>query len=131
MKKLKFAVIGTGFWSALQIPAWFEVGGVELVALYNRTKEKAIETAKKYENPEEMFQNEELDFVDIIADMKVHEEYVLMAAKHKVPVICQKPMSFSYESCLKMFNVCKEANIPFFIKFLNRYFLSLLRKCLI
>ena len=36
-RKLRFAVMGTGFWSTLQIPAWFEVGGVELVALYNRT----------------------------------------------------------------------------------------------
>ena len=121
MKKLKFAVIGTGFWSTLQIPAWFEVGNVELVALYNRTTEKARKAAEKYgnpkvyEDPEEMFQSEKLDFVDIIADIKVHEEYVLMAAKYKVPVICQKPMSFSYESCLKMYNACKKANIPFFI----------------
>lgn len=121
MKKLRFAVIGTGFWSTLQIPAWFETDGVELVALYNRTAEKAKKAAKNYgnpkvyENPEEMFKKEELDFVDIITEVPAHEKFVLMAAKYKVPVICQKPMSFSYNSCLKMINECKKAGIPFFI----------------
>ncbi len=121
MKKLKFGVIGTGFWSTIQIPAWFEVGNVELVALYNRTYEKAKKAAEKYGNPkvykdpEEMFQKEKLDFVDIITESPAHEKFVLMAAKHRVPVICQKPMSLSYSSCLKMVSACKKAGIPFFI----------------
>lgn len=121
MKKLKYAAFGTGWWSTLQIPAWKEVGNVELVALYNRTAEKAYKAAEKYgnpkvyEDPEELFQKEQLDFIDIITEVPAHEKFVLMAAKYKVPVICQKPMSFSYESCLKMYNACKEAGIPFFI----------------
>lgn len=126
-RKLRFGVIGTGFWSTLQIPAWYEVGGVELVALYNRTKSKAEEfakiypTAKVYDEPEEMFEKGELDFVDIITEVPVHERFVLMAAKYKVPVICQKPMSETFESCLKMYNACKEAGIPYFIHENFRY----------
>lgn len=126
-KKLKFGVIGTGFWSTLQIPAWYEVGSVELVALYNRTKSKAEEFAKiypavnVYDSPEEMFENEKLDFVDIITEVPVHEKYVLMAAKYKVPVICQKPMAETFESCLRMYNACKEAGIPYFIHENFRY----------
>ena len=46
MANLKFAVFGTGWWSHFQIPAWFEVGGVELVALYNRTVSKAEKMAE-------------------------------------------------------------------------------------
>jgi len=34
MGKLRFAALGTGFWARFRIPAWFEVGGVDLVALY-------------------------------------------------------------------------------------------------
>ena len=121
MENLKFAVIGTGFWSTLQIPAWLDVGGVELSALYNRTVEKAEKAALKYgypkvyNDPEEMLAKEKLDFVDIITEVPAHEKFVLMAAKYKIPVICQKPMSFSFDSCLKMYNECKRAKIPFFI----------------
>ena len=46
-KMLKFAVFGTGFWSNFQIPAWFEVGGVEPVAAYNRTLSRAREGCRK------------------------------------------------------------------------------------
>jgi predicted dehydrogenase len=113
--------MGTGFWSTLQIPAWFEVGNVELAALYNRTVSKAEEAAikygvpKVYDDPEKLLQNEELDFVDIITEVPAHAPLVLLAAKYKVPVICQKPMGPDYETCVKMVAACKEAGISFFI----------------
>jgi predicted dehydrogenase len=62
------AVFGTGFWSHYQIAAWNEVGGVELVALYNRTVSKAQKVAEKfgiprvYGDPEDLLRNEQLDF---------------------------------------------------------------------
>jgi len=120
-KKFKFAVISTGWWAGFQIPAWFEVGGVDLVALYNRTVPKAEKYAHQYNVPhvygnlEELFQREKLDFVDIISGNDVHEEMVLLAAKYKVPVICQKPIAPTWEACLNMRRACKEAGIPYMI----------------
>jgi predicted dehydrogenase len=87
MAKLRFAVIGTGFWANYQIPAWMELNGIELVALYNRTISKAEELAQKYNVPaiyndiEELLKNEKLDFVDIITDMDSHSIFTEMAAK--------------------------------------------------
>jgi predicted dehydrogenase len=121
MSKLKFAVLGTGFWSHYQIPAWFEVGGVELVAVYNRTVSKAEKVAEKfgvprvYGNPEELLQKEELDFIDIITEVPAHAPLVYLAAKYKVPVICQKPMAPDYETARKMVDTCRQAGIPFFV----------------
>ena len=51
MADLKFAVFGTGWWSQFQIAGWFEVGGVELVALYNRTVSKAEKVAERFNVP--------------------------------------------------------------------------------
>lgn len=121
MANLRFAVFGTGFWSLYQIPAWFEVGGVELVACYNRTVSRAEGVAKRfgiprvYGDPEELLRKEQLDFIDIITEVPVHEPLVLLAAKYKVPVICQKPMASSYASAKRMVDACKEAGIPFFV----------------
>ena len=64
MSDLRFAVIGCGFWSGFQIAGWFEVGGVELVALHNRTRSKAEALAERfsvpavYDDPEEMLAEE-------------------------------------------------------------------------
>jgi predicted dehydrogenase len=121
MPDLKFAVLGTGFWSHFQIPAWFEVGGVQLVAVYNRTVSKAEQVAKKfgvphvYGDPEELLKNEQLDFIDIITEVPAHAPLVYLAAQYKVPVICQKPLAPDYETAQKMVAACQEANIPFFV----------------
>ena len=41
MKPLRFAIFGAGFWARVQLAAWREVGGVECVAIYNRSRDKA------------------------------------------------------------------------------------------
>ena len=121
MPNLRFAVLGTGFWSQFQIPAWLEAGGVDLVAVYNRTVSKAEQVAERYGvpkvygDPEELLANEELDFVDIITEVPAHASLVLLAAKHKVPVICQKPMAADLETCREMVEACRTAGVPFFV----------------
>ncbi|HEY9075727.1 MAG TPA: Gfo/Idh/MocA family oxidoreductase [Anaerolineaceae bacterium] len=121
MPGLRFAVLGTGFWSYFQIPAWFEVGGVELVAVYNRTVAKAEKVAAKfgvprvYDDPEKLMQNERLDFVDIITEIDAHAAFVNLAAKYRLPVICQKPMAPDLATAEQMVAVCQEAGVPFFI----------------
>ncbi len=119
--KLRFAVIGTGFWARYQIPAWMELEGVELTALYNRTVSKAEALASQYNIPrvygsvEELLGKEELDFVDIITDVDTHRKFTAMAASKGVNVICQKPMAPDLSDAIEMVHVCKKANVSFFI----------------
>ena len=121
MNNLRFAVFGTGFWSHFQIAAWKEIDGVELVAVYNRTRSKAEKVAQKfsipsiYDNPEELLTNENLDFIDIITEIDGHAPLVYLAAKHKIPVICQKPMAPDLETAKKMVNTCQNSGVPFYI----------------
>ena len=122
IKKLRFAIIGCGFWARYQLPAWLELGGATPVALYNRTISKAQELAKQfcpaancYDNAEALFANEQLDFVDIITDVDTHEPFTLLAVKYGVPVICQKPMAPTLPLAKKMLTACNDASIPFYI----------------
>lgn len=120
-KELKFGVLGCGFWSRYQIHAWRELDGVKLVALYNRTRSKAEEFAKEfnvskiYDTPEDLISDPDIDFVDIITDAVTHAEYVHLCAKHKKPVICQKPMALSLDEGKGMVQACKDAGIPFMV----------------
>ena len=123
MADLRFAVLGTGFWSFFQIPAWLEVGGVRPVAAYNRTVSKAEQVARRfgiphvYRDPEELFENERenIDFVDIITAVETHAPLVHLAAQYKIPMICQKPMSTSLANGQSMLLACQEAGVPLFI----------------
>jgi predicted dehydrogenase len=122
MKKLKFAVLGCGFWSKFQIGAWSELEGAELVAVYNRTLSKAQNIAdyfkvpRIYDDAEKLFQNEKPDFVDIITDVDTHAGFVKLAVSHGVKhIICQKPMAPDFETAKEMVNVCEKAGAKLYI----------------
>jgi D-apiose dehydrogenase len=122
MTKLKFAVLGCGFWSKFQIGAWSELEGVELVAVYNRTLSKAKMIAEYfdvpgvYNDPEELFSKEKLDFVDIITDVDTHAQFVEMAVRHGIKhIICQKPMAPDFETAKRMVKICHDAGAKLYI----------------
>jgi len=122
MDKLKFAVLGCGFWSKFQIGAWSELEDAELVAVYNRTLPKAQKIAEyfkvplAYDDPEKLFTNEKLDFVDIITDVDTHAYFVKMAVEYGVKhIICQKPMAPDFETAKHMVKVCNDAGAKLYI----------------
>jgi predicted dehydrogenase len=121
MNDLRFAIFGTGFWSRYQLAAWRELGGVECVALYNRTRAKAEALAQAfgvpavYDDPEDLLRNERLDFIDIITDVDTHSRFVHMAAARRLPVICQKPLAPTYAEAERMVAACRDAGVPFFV----------------
>lgn len=119
---LRCAIIGTGFWANYQIAAWLEIPGVQIVALYNRTKNKAEAINEKfdlkatvYDDYELLLQNEIIDFVDIITDVDMHEMFTTMAAKNGIDVVCQKPMAATFEQAGNMVETCKSAGVKLFI----------------
>ncbi len=121
MKKLRGAVIGTGFWANYQVPAWQELEGVELVAACNRTAAKAEDTAQKFGIPRvytdvaEMIAAEKPDFVDIVTDVDTHAQFTALAARSGVSVICQKPMAPGLEAARNMLHTCRNAGVGFYI----------------
>ncbi len=117
----KFAIFGCGFWSQFQLGAWKELEGAECIALYNRTKPKAENLAKRfgvpkvYDDPEELLKNEELDFIDIITDVDTHEKFTLLGARYGKDVICQKPLAPSYEAAKRMMQATGDAGVRFYV----------------
>jgi len=121
MTKLRFAVIGCGFWSHYQVAAWFELEAVELVAVCDKDESKANALSTKFGNPmvytdaETMFKNEKLDFVDIISSVNTHKYLVTMAALYKVNLICQKPMADNESDLNEMMSIVQKTGVKAFI----------------
>jgi predicted dehydrogenase len=123
MKKLKFAVFGTGFWSFYQLSGWKELQGAEPVAFYNRTRTKAQELADRfqvahvYDDPDELLHKHaaDLDFADIITDVDTHAPLTQKAAAKGLHVICQKPMAPNLETAREMVENCRKAGVKLYI----------------
>jgi len=121
MEKLRFAMLGAGFWSQYQLAGWLETGGVECVAICDPIREKAEKRAnqygvsKVYDNPEEMLDKESVDFVDICTSIETHTALTRMIAGRKLPVVCQKPLATSLSEAEAIVAYCQEAGVPLFV----------------
>lgn len=121
MKPLRFAIFGAGFWARCQLSAWREIGGVECVAIYNRSRDKAEEFARDlgipavYDDAGKLLREEKPDFVDNITEVGGHKPLSLLCARHRTPCIVQKPMAGSVKDARKMVAAFARAKTPFFV----------------
>jgi predicted dehydrogenase len=114
-------VIGAGFWSQFQIPAWLELPDLECVAVCDIQADKANAVAERFgvrrhfQDPEEMLRVAHPDLVDVITSPETHRDMVALAARHQIPVICQKPLANDFETAQEMVNLCRESSVPLFV----------------
>jgi predicted dehydrogenase len=72
MKNLRVAVVGCGFWSRFQVPAWQELSDVDCVAVCDLDEDQAKQTASAfgiknfYAEAAKMIQEQRPDVLDVI-----------------------------------------------------------------
>ena len=121
MSDLRFAAFGAGFWTRFQLNGWREIPGARCVAIYNRTLEKAKDYAREFQIPavyddaEALLRNEKLDFVDIFTGPETHERFALLALRHHLPVICQKPLAPSFAAAARMTEAFENEGVPLLV----------------
>ncbi len=121
MPNLRFAVFGAGFWTRYQLAAWREVGGVECVGIYNRTRARAETLARDfgiravYDDPTTLLRELRPDFVDNITEVGGHKPLSLLCARHRIACICQKPMAATLADARRMVTAFRRAHTPFFV----------------
>ena len=79
--------------------AWSRLPNMEVVAIYNRTLDKANVRAnefgipKVYSDIEKMLDQERPDALDIAVAVEAHAAFAKMAAERGIHILCQKPMT--------------------------------------
>jgi predicted dehydrogenase len=98
-EKLRIAIAGAGMVTRHHLIAWSRAPMVEVVAIYNRTLDKANARAKEFGIPkvysdiEKMLDQERPDAVDIAVAVEAHATFAKMAAERSIHILCQKPMT--------------------------------------
>ena len=123
---LKAGIIGTGFIGNAHAEAYHNANNAELVALVDVNEETGKKAAEKhnvkyYKDAEQMLKSEEIDIVDICLPTFLHEEYVMLAAKYKKHIICEKPFTLTVESAQRMIDATKQAGVKFMIAQVIRF----------
>lgn len=120
--RVRGALIGCGFFARNHLHAWRDLADeVELVAVCDLDRAKAEAAARAHGVPaahadaEAMLARHRPDFVDIVTTMPSHEGLVLLAARHGVPAIVQKPFAPTWEACVRMVEACRAAGVPLMV----------------
>ncbi|MGH7958098.1 MAG: Gfo/Idh/MocA family protein [Opitutaceae bacterium] len=90
---------GAGHFARIQLDAWQEVSDARIVAIYNRTLERARQLQRELgieavsDNLEALLDSVRPDFVDICTAVETHLPLVRAAAARGLPILCQKPLA--------------------------------------
>ena len=113
---LRIGVIGVGFGTQVQIPA-FQSEGVEVVAVCARREERAREAANRFGIPlaltdyRRLLEMDDLDVVSVVAPHSLHREMAeaaLVAGKH---VLCEKPFAVDVEEARSMRDAARSSGL--------------------
>ena len=112
------AIVGAGFMGKTHLAAYQSMGNAKVVAVCDVNEKQGRALAEEggcpwYADGEEMLSQAVIDVVDICLPTFLHEEYALLAAKHKKHIICEKPVSLNLASLDRMLGAAREAGVQF------------------
>jgi predicted dehydrogenase len=127
MKKIKVAVVGTGFIGPAHIEALRRIPNVEVAALVEVTQELAEQKAEQLGIPnamlfEDMLKDPSIQSVHICTPNFLHfkqSKAVLEAGKH---VICEKPLATKLEEAEELVALAKDKGLVNAVHFNLRYY---------
>lgn len=108
-KPLRIGLIGAGMVSRHHLIAWADIAErARVVAIADPSRENAARRAdefgisKIYADAEAMCAATELDAIDIAAPRQFHARLVRLAAKRRLPVLCQKPLAPNLQEAIEL-----------------------------
>lgn len=127
--RLKVAVVGAGMIAnAGHIPAWKQLeGDAEIVAVCNRSVERARHTAERhaipraYDDCARMLAETEPDIVCVCTPNVSHKEYTLAAFEAGAHVFCEKPVAATYADAVEMYERAEAAGRILFVTQTGRF----------
>jgi glucose-fructose oxidoreductase len=120
------AVIGQGhFAQAAVLPAIDELDDVELAALVSGSDHKlqelgemyGVRTLAHYDELDNLLASGKVDAVYIAVPNDLHAEMTLIAARHGVHVLCEKPMAPTEAECTQMIRACEQRGVKLMIAY--------------
>jgi predicted dehydrogenase len=126
-RTIRWGMIGTGdVTERKSAPSFNKVDNSRLVAVSNRTYEKAEDYAarhgvpKVHKNPFDVIGDPEVDIVYIATPPGSHMEYALETIAAGKPVYIEKPMARTWEECDVINQAADKKGVPVFVAYYRR-----------
>lgn len=120
MKKLRYAVVGTGWISQIAfMPSIAQTGNSEMTAIVSGNRANAEKLAAfygiphiyPYEQYDEMLRSGHVDAVYIALPNSMHADYAIRAAKAGIHALVEKPLAVTVAECEAMIAAADRAGV--------------------
>jgi predicted dehydrogenase len=124
--RIRFAVIGLGHFAQVAVlPAIEQLLDIELTALVSGSRHKLDELGRRYgvralcsyDDLDGLLASGAVDAVYIAVPNDLHAEMTLVAARHGVHVLCEKPMAPTEAECMQMIRACEQRRVKLMIAY--------------
>jgi predicted dehydrogenase len=125
--QLRAGIIGVGWGSLVQVPAFRAAGGYEVAALCSRRAERAAEAGGRLgiddvsTDWEQFVSRPDLDIISVCTPTDLHREQVLAAISAGKHVLCEKPVALNSGQAAEMADAADAAGVATAVCFENRW----------
>jgi predicted dehydrogenase len=126
-RKIRVAVIGAGFGSAVHIPALMHLDETEVIAVCSRREERAAAVAGRFNIPlastdwRDVINDPKVDAVVIATPPYLHHQMVITAIEAGKHVLCEKPLARNLAETRDMAKLAQSANVVAMVNHQFRY----------
>jgi predicted dehydrogenase len=124
---MRVGIIGVGWGSVVQAPAFQAVPDYEVVAICSRRPERVAAAAEKLGIAEtstdwrEFVRRDDLDLISVCTPVNLHAEQVIAAFAAGKHVLCEKPVAVSEREARQMFDAGEASGKAHAVCFENRW----------
>jgi predicted dehydrogenase len=125
--QLRVGIIGVGWGSMVQVPAFRAAGGYEVTALCSRRAERVAEAGKRWGIEDvttdwrRFVERPDLDVISVCTPTSMHHEQVLGAIRAGKHVLCEKPVALGSGQAAEMAEAADAAGVATAVCFENRF----------
>jgi predicted dehydrogenase len=125
--QLRVGIIGVGWGSMVQVPAFRAAGGYEVAALCSRRAERVTEAGARLgvqdvsTDWEQFVRRPDLDIISVCTPTDLHREQVLGAVRAGKHVLCEKPVALDPAQAAEMADAADAAGVATAVCFENRW----------
>src|SRR2546430_2233918 len=122
---IHIGIVGGGSISETHARAARETNGVEISAIYGSNREKVgrlgeLYSGQTYHDFQAFLKHEPLDMVIIGSPSGMHAEQGIVAARHGLHVLVEKPIDISTERADRLIDECERAGVKLGVFFQDR-----------
>ena len=122
---IRYGIVGVGYFGAELARFMQQNDNAQITQVFDPENSAAIAQelgCEAAQSLEALVSSENVDCVIVATPNYLHKTPVLLAAKHKKHVFCEKPIALNYQDCDEMVRACEENGVIFMAGHVMNFF---------